>query len=389
MTRILIVSPIASHPADQGNAARIGAMGRELMARGVLCEFLHYATEGCTPAQEAAMSAFWRGGFRMVPPQPPARQGMPGAWALDDWCPAFLADEVARRHRGGRHDAVLVHYVWMSRVLEGVGAGALRVLDTHDLFGDRHLAARAQGLDPSWFFTTREEEARGLARADLVLAIQEAEAAALRERSALPVLTLGHMPPLRFLEADDGPPPRAAFGYLGSANPWNVASVRALDAALAEAPDLPWLLAGRITLRDLRLRSRPLLFGPVPEAEDFYRAVECVLNPMTGGTGLKIKTVEALAVGLPVLGTRDAFAGLPAEHPGHAAADIAELVALMREYRRSEAFRAGLRRASRLLALRCAAAVARQSDELVALLAPPRVSRPPSGSSPPRDRSIP
>ncbi len=370
--RVLIVSPIASHPADQGNAARIQATGRELMARGVVCEFLHYATEGCTPEQEAAMSAFWRGGFHLVPPQPVARQGMPGVWALDDWCPAFLADSVSRLHRRGRHDAVLVHYIWMSRALEGAGNGALRVLDTHDLFGDRHVAAREQGLDPSWFFTTREEEARGLARADLVLAIQEAEAAALRELSAAPVLTLGHMPPLRFLEADAAaaPPPRAAFGYLGSANPWNVASVRALDAALAaEAPDLPWLLAGQITRRDLRLRSRPVLLGPVPEAEDFYRAVDCVLNPMAGGTGLKIKTVEALAAGVPVLGTRDAFAGLPAEHPGHRAPDVASLVALMREYRRSEAFRAGLRRASRLLVLRCAAAVARQFDELAALLA--------------------
>ena len=56
--RVLIVSPIASHPADQGNAARIQAMGRELMARGAVCEFVHYATEGCAPEQEAAMSAF-------------------------------------------------------------------------------------------------------------------------------------------------------------------------------------------------------------------------------------------------------------------------------------------------------------------------------------------
>jgi hypothetical protein len=340
--RVLVVSPIASHPADQGNAARIQATGRELMARGVVCEFIHYATEGCTPAQQAAMAAFWNGGFHLVPPQPPARAGMPGAWALDDWCPAFLADRVARLHRRGRHDAVLVHYVWMSRVLEGVGAGAVKIIDTHDLFGDRHLAARAQGIDPSWFFTTREEEARGLARAGLVLAIQEAEAAALRARSAAPVLTIGHMPPLRFLHAGDAPPPRAVFGYLGSANPRNVASVRALDAALGEAPEVSWLLAGRITNRDLGLRSRPLSLGPVGEPEEFYRAVECVLNPMAGGTGLKIKTVEALAAGLPVLGTRDAFADLSAEHPGHCADGIPALVELISPLTKSAFSRTGL-----------------------------------------------
>ncbi len=366
--RILVVSPIASHPADQGNSARIQAFGREMMARGIICEFLYYTAEGLTPAQRAAMAGFWHA-LHTVPAEAVREPSLPGAWGLDDWCPAFLAERVAALQRAGRYDAVVANYVWMSRVLEGV-TGALRVIDTHDLFGDRHLVARAQGLDPSWFFTTQAEEARGLARADLVLAIQEEEAAALRERTAVPVVTLGHMPPLRFLEAAEESGPRAGFGYLGSDNPWNAASVRALDAALAAAPELDWLLAGRILRRrDLVLASRPLLLDSVPEAEVFYRAVDCVLNPMTGGTGLKIKTVEALGFGRPVLGTRDAFAGLPAEHPGHQAADAAGLVPLMREYARCETFRRGLRHASRLLALGYAAEVARQQDRLAAMLA--------------------
>ncbi|MBV1798575.1 glycosyltransferase family 4 protein [Siccirubricoccus sp. G192] len=366
--RLLIVSPIASHPADQGNAARIQAFGREMMARGLICEFLYYTAEGITPAQRDAMAGFWHA-LHLVPAERIGEPSLPGCWGLDDWCPCLLAERVAAMQRAGRYDALVVNYVWMSRVLEGA-RGALRLIDTHDLFGDRHLVARAEGLDPSWFFTTRAEEARGLARADLVLAIQEAEAAALRERSAVPVLTLGHMPPLRFLEAPECSAARAMFGYLGSANPWNAASVRALDAALAAAPDLSWLLAGQILRRrDLTLASRPLLLDPVPEAAAFYRAVDCVLNPMTGGTGLKIKTVEALAFGRPVLGTRDAFAGLPAEHPGHQARDAREVVALMRDYAASEAFRRGLRQASRLLALRQAAAVAAQHDALAERLA--------------------
>jgi len=371
--RVLVVSPVASHPAEQGNSTRIQALGEALMARGLVCEFLYYTAEGLTPAQRAAMAGFWHA-LHLHPAEPVGEPGLPGAWGLDDWCPPSLAERVAALQRAGRYDAVLVNYVWMSRVLEGV-AGALRVVDTHDLFGDRHLIARAQGLDPSWFFTTREEEARGLDRADLVLAIQEEEAAALRERTARPVLTLGHMPEPRFLTEPGAAAaaPRAMFGYLGSANPWNAASVRALDAALlaAGAPDLPWLLAGRILgRRDLALASAPLLLDPVPEPGVFYRAVDCVLNPMTGGTGLKVKTVEALAHGRPVLGTRDAFAGLPAEHPGHAAADAAAVVALMREYAGSDAFRRELRRASRLLALRTAAEVAAQADALAARLSP-------------------
>ncbi|WP_135466270.1 glycosyltransferase family protein [Crenalkalicoccus roseus] len=367
--RLLVVSPIASHPPDQGNAARLVAFGQEMAARGILCEFLYHTLEGLQDAQREAMAAFWPVlHLHHAPPLPEPR--FPGAWGLDDWCPEGLVERVAVLQRRRRYDAVVVNYVWMSRALEGAGE-ALRILDTHDVFGDRHHAARAEGLDPSWFFTTPEEEARGLARAELVLAIQAEEAAVLRARGARAVLTLGHAPPPPFLaEAGAPPAPRASFGYLGSANPWNTGSVRALDAALAEAPELDWLLAGSILRRrDLRLRSRPLLLDPLPEAAAFYRAVGCVVNPMTGGTGLKIKTVEALMHGRPVLGTRDAFAGLPAEHPGHRAADVPALVALMREHAASAAFRAELARASRLLALRYAAEVAVQHDALAALVA--------------------
>ena len=365
--RLLVVSPAPSHPADQGNSARIQALGAALMARGVVCEFFYYATEGCSPAQRQAMAGFWHA-LHVMPPVPTGMMGFPGLWALDDWCDLSVVAQVAALHKARRYDAVLVNYVWMSRVLEAM-PDTFRIVDTHDLFGDRHRVALAAGIDPSWYFTTVAEEGRGLDRADLVIGIQAEEAETLRQRSATPVVTVGHMPPLTFLEAATPARPRAPFGYLGSANPWNVASVRALDAALAGEAGLPWLVAGRLlSRRDLSFASAPLRMPDVPDTVMFYQAVECVLNPMVPGTGLKIKTVEALAHGRPVLGTKHAFSGLPAEHPGHCAADIAGMVALMRAWRDSAAFRAGLARASRVMALRYAAALAVQHDDLAARL---------------------
>ena len=364
--RLLVVSPIASHPADQGNAARIQALGAALMARGVTCEFLCFATEGLVPSQQMAMAGFWRA-LHVEAGVAIGESSLPGCWGLDDWCPPALAERVAGLHRARRYDAVLVNYVWLSAVFAALD-DVLRILDTHDLFGGRDAVARAQGIDPSWFFTTIAEESRGLDRADLVLGIQAEEAEALRRRCGREVAVLGHMPPLRFLGAPR-PAPAVPFGYLGSANPWNLAAVRALDRALAAAPALPWLLAGRILQRqDLTLASRPRLLAQVPDAAAFYAQVDCVLNPMAGGTGLKIKTVEALAFGNPVLGTRDAFAGLPAEHPGHACADVAEVVARMQEFVADAAFKRELRLASRLLALRQAAEVTAQQDALAARL---------------------
>jgi hypothetical protein len=364
--RLLMVSPIPSHPADQGNAVRIQALGAALMARGVVCDFLYYATEGLRPAQRAAMAGFWHA-LHIVPPVPVGRMRHPGCWGIDDWCAPALVEQVAALHCAWRYDAVLVNYVWMSAVLEAV-PDTFRILDTHDLFGDRHLAARALGIDPSWFFTTVAEEGRGLDRADLVLAIQAEEAVELRRRTTRPVQTLGHMPPLEFLLREPAAAPRHPFGYLGSANPWNAAAVLALDEALRAAP-LPWLIAGRILRRqDLVLASNPSRMAEVAEPAQFYAAVDCVLNPMTGGTGLKIKTVEALAHGRPVLGTSAAFAGLPAEHPGHCAPDVPSLVGLMQEYAGNAGFRHELRHASRLLALRYAAEVTAAQDGLAARL---------------------
>jgi hypothetical protein len=371
--RVLIVSPVASHPADQGNAVRIGAVAAGLAARGVLAEFLYHTAEGMTERQEAAMRAAWPA-FHVNHAERRPEPGLPGLWGVDDWCPESLVARVAALQRARRYDAVLVNYVWMSRVLEGLGpAPPLRILDTHDLFGERRAVAMAAGLDPSWFFTAPVEEARGLARADLVLAIQPAEAAVLAARGARAVLLLGHAPAPRFLA---GPPlpavPRLPYGVIASGNPWNVGAVRGLDAALAEGGGAPpWLLAGSV-LRALDaehgLRTRPVPMGEVADVAAFYDAAGCVLVPNTGGTGLKIKTVEALMSGRPVLGTAHAFAGLPGDCAPLAAPDLPGLAALVRRHAVDAGFRAEVALATRRLALAVAAEVAVQQDALAAAI---------------------
>ena len=370
--RLLIVSPVASHPPDQGNAARILALAGALAARGVHCEFLYHTAEGMTAAQEAAMRAHWPA-FHVNHAERRPEPRLPGAWGLDDWCPTSLVARVAGLHRARRYDAIVVNYVWLSRIFEGLGdPPPLRVLDAHDVFGERRAVAMAAGIDPSWFFTTPEEEARGLVRADFVIAIQGAEAEALAARGARRVMVLGHAPPPRFLLGPALPLPCAAFGVIASGNPWNLAAVRALDAALAEQGGADWLIAGSV-LRGFdaehALRSRPQRLGQVERVAEFYDAAGCVLVPNTGGTGLKIKTAEALMSGRPVLGTAHAFAGLGAAHPAHAAPDIAALASLVRRHAADGTFRAEVSLATRRLALSVAAEVAVQQDALAAIIA--------------------
>ena len=56
---------------------------------------------------------------------------------------------------------------------------------------------------------------------------------------------------------------------------------------------------------------RSYFVGPIAELSSAYRAARCVLAPMVSGTGISIKTVEALALGKPFVGTSKAYRGMP------------------------------------------------------------------------------
>jgi hypothetical protein len=308
------------------------------------------------------MSAFWSQ-FHFVKSTPLPPPSLGSCWGVDDWCPDQLCERVRSLHARNRYAAVLVNYVWMSRVLVDL-ADVLRIIDTHDLFGDRHLVCAAAGLEPRWFFTSAAEEARGFDRADIVIGIQSEEADLIRARTTARVITVGHPVQPAFMTGFDPLPPVVTFGYIGSANPWNVRSVVELDRALGGRSDLSWLLAGTILKRELPLVSHPFRLGVVDRLETFYEMVDCIVNPMIGGTGLKIKTIEALGYGRPVIGTVDAFRGLPARHPGHRLETAQDVADMMHEYAQSESVRNELRRASRLMYFEYAAEVAVQYDEL-------------------------
>lgn len=364
--RVLILSPIASHPATQGNSARIQTMGRELMRRGIGVDFFYYGMEGLSQDQAHAMRGFWSGFFFMKS-LPNKRQSLPGMWGLDDWCPDELCEEFARTAAARPYDAVIVNYVWMSKVLDRID-GPLKLIDTHDLFGDRQRVAQAAGIEPRWFFTSPREEECGFARADIVIGIQSEETDAIRKRHDGAVLTVGHPLEPHFLSARRNAKPFFTFGYLGSANPFNIASINALDDALYGSDIANWAIAGSICARRLVLRSQPTRLGLVDRLSDFYDNVECVLNPMVGGTGLKIKTIEALSFGVAVIGTRDAFAGLPRRHAYHGFETIDEMAQAMRDYLRHESVRSELRQESLRLFADYMADVARGYDRLVATL---------------------
>jgi glycosyltransferase involved in cell wall biosynthesis len=58
---------------------------------------------------------------------------------------------------------------------------------------------------------------------------------------------------------------------------------------------------------------RSCFVGEVADLAPYYSAARCVIAPMVSGTGTSIKTIEALALGKPFVGTSKAFRGMPLE----------------------------------------------------------------------------
>jgi polysaccharide biosynthesis protein PslH len=55
---------------------------------------------------------------------------------------------------------------------------------------------------------------------------------------------------------------------------------------------------------------RSCFVGQTPDLAPYYRAARCVIAPMVSGSGISIKTIEALALGKPFVGSSKAYRGM-------------------------------------------------------------------------------
>jgi polysaccharide biosynthesis protein PslH len=319
---VLVFTPTPTHPPTQGNRQRVFDMCRAMQGVGAELTMLHYATEGVSAAAVRQMREAW-GDIELVFPSGFVhRRSFVSHFGIDDWFDEKIAAAADNLLRTKQFDVCLVNYGWYSKLFEALPREIVRIVDAHDVFGGRAEYFAEIGLDPEWFHTSVEQETLGLDRADFVLAIQEQEADILRARTRSPVHSVG------FLEADGflplrkrAPGDRLVVGYIGSGNPFNVASMRVFAEDLKERPELrariEVRLAGKVCSAFERIPHPFTLVGVVDSVVDFYRSVDVVINPMRGGTGLKIKSQEALSAGKPLVASADAMTGIASAHPGH------------------------------------------------------------------------
>jgi glycosyltransferase involved in cell wall biosynthesis len=325
---ILVLAPMPAFPTSAGNRRRLLTTCAALQRGGFAVDLAHYAHEDQIyrrygqhpPTDEAAAASLFRHTFRIEPRRTIPLTTRARCFGIDDWCPDAVGDFVAWYGRAYPETrAILMNYVFLSRALDSAPPSTLKLIDTHDRFADRQRQYRPFRAEPNFFYTDRAGEAAGLARADIVLAIQSQEAAYFREVTDRRV----HLLPPRFPARKPfaAPARLARIGFLGHGNDPNLVSIRRFAAAWSEGwtPDRPELvIAGEIGA-SLGGAAGPgiRIAGYLPRLEDFYDAVDLVVAPMLMGSGLKMKVAEALSFGKAVVGTALGFEGFDPVVPAH------------------------------------------------------------------------
>ena len=178
--------------------------------------------------------------------------------------------------------------------------------------GDRHKVYLDAGMSPQWFATSRAEELSALSRANAVIAIQQEEADRLKGTLSAEVFCVGHL-----FGRDVSPLPDlggARILFVGSANPintqgleWFVDSV--FPKIRKEMTNSELAIAGPVG-RERVWPDRVLVLGDSESLADTYTNATIVINPVQFGTGLPVKTIEALGHAKPVVVTPAGVRGL-------------------------------------------------------------------------------
>ena len=336
---ILVLSPTPTHPHDFGNRKRLYQVCSGLKQRGARISFILYPLEmdwraRCPADVLDQMRQAWDE-VHIVPPSIPVHVGARGEdHGIDEWWDPAVETFLNWYLQARRFDAMVVNYTYLSRALTLRPRGCLGILDTHDKFSGRRQLLASIGIGREFFHTTEHDEATGLSRADLVLAIKEQEQTAFEAMTGSRVMTLPFCEPRRWIEPQTPDPDGyLRVGILGARNNLNFYNVRrfleqAVPLVRSHIAPVRFVLAGSMCSDIGPLyRHEPCVevMGTVAEVDDFYTAVDVVAVPMDVSSGQKIKIGEALGFGMPLISHAHAFEGYPPSHRLHACTSFQQM----------------------------------------------------------------
>ena len=326
--KILVVSMTPTHPPNAGNRIRILEMSRWLMKQGHEVHFL-YSDQGWGDDEE--MKAFWRERFHPVRYEKPKPGIMDAVLkkvkktlnrnyryysGVDDHYNLGLDAAIGKLKESHRFDAVLVEYIFLTKAFRHFDGSTLKVIDTHDVMTDRHMLFLKEGKAPNWYSTTMAQERKGILRSDVVIAIQDREKGHFESLApGKRVVSVGHIVPLK--EPLNAHPRKKLlfFGSNNSSNHFGIADFleNVFPGLKARFPGIELIIAGNICDKITDGHDGVSRMGELKDLEKVYELSDIVLNPLTVGTGLKIKMIEAMGFSKAVISTEVGAEGIEGE----------------------------------------------------------------------------
>ena len=262
---------------------------------------------------------------------PPTEQITKKTRRLNDFHQPWAAHKFAFSVDQFQPDSIIIEFARLAYLIDSINQPikpVQTIIDTHDMLHKRYQDFKSRG-ESHWIAIDAAEEAEVLNRFDIVIAIQplEAEQMASMAPSAKVILCKHacfpngtHPNVVDFQSRNTNQ--KIRFGILASNNPANRNSIGNFIENIwlryfATAGHIQLTIAGSVCA-GLTL-DQPVAHNIVwaPElnsADRFYRHIDIVVNPIEFGAGLKIKNVEAIAYGKPLITTShgaDGFIDVP------------------------------------------------------------------------------
>jgi Glycosyl transferases group 1 len=225
---------------------------------------------------------------------------------LQTICPDVLIELLLHLEQEFKPHVLLAEYVFMTRGLSLLRTEMLKVVDSIDVFSTKRSKVEHFGIEDGLALEP-EQEAELLDRTDLIIAIQPAEADALQKLAPRRrVISVGVDFKLVDAGAAEPPATEPIVLLVGSGNPLNVKGLKdflrfAWPLVLAAVPEAELRVVGSVGEAVDPVLPNVRVLGKVGDLSAEYGAARMVINPTIAGTGLKIKTVEALSQLRPIV----------------------------------------------------------------------------------------
>lgn len=234
-------------------------------------------------------------------------------YAVDEYYYDEIGEKVELLNERNHYDVVWLEYYLQSKVFCKLDKRIVKVIHTHDKFTNRNKIFQREGKIPEFYYLTRRGERKALARADVVIAVQDMEKdffSGLLKNTDTIAMTVGNLVELH----ESNEVKEKNYGFIGAVNAANEYALqyfinKILPIIKEKEPQSKFLIAGGIcnTISDSADYTK---LGFVKELKDFYNQIMFVVGPLKNGTGLNIKNIEALSYGKPVITTSVGAKGL-------------------------------------------------------------------------------